>query len=82
MVIAGLTGGLAEGAMDYKFYRLDVLEHIVSSREVAAPDDLAALQEAEKDCEDYAVEVWQGARRVARVKRGNAPLNAEDRMCL
>ena len=68
--------------MDYKFYRLDVLEHIVSSRDVAAPDDLAALQEAERDCVEYAVEVWQGARRVARVKLGNAPLDSSDRMCL
>lgn len=68
--------------MDYKFYRLDVSERIVSSKDVAAPDDLAALKEAENDCEEYAVEVWQGARRVARVKLDNAPLNAEDRTCL
>ena len=68
--------------MDYKLYCLDAWEHIVSTREVAAPDDLAALQEAEKDCAEYAVEVWQGARRVARVKPGNAPLDARDRMCL
>ena len=68
--------------MEYKLYRLDNSGHIVSGRDVVADDDLTVLQEAEKDCERYAVEIWQGARRVARVKIGNAPLATEDRMSL
>ena len=68
--------------MDYKLYCLDRSGHIVSARDVAARDDLAALQEAEKNCEKHAVEVWQGGRRVARVKISNAPLAAGDSMCL
>ena len=68
--------------MNYRFYCLDSLERIVSTKDVAARDDLAALLEAEKDCEEFAVEIWQGVRRVARVKLGNAPLEAQDRMSL
>ena len=68
--------------MDYRFYRLDGSERIVSARDVAARDDLAALLEAERDCEKFAVEIWQGERRVARVKLGNAPLESQDRMSL
>ena len=68
--------------MDYKLYRLNGSGHIVSDRDIVVRDDLAALQEAERDCEKCAVEVWQGARRVARVKVGNAPLGLEDRMSL
>ena len=68
--------------MDYKLYSLDASGHIVSAKDVVARDDLAALQEAEKDCDKFVVEVWQGARRVARVKIGNAPLGLEDRMSL
>ena len=68
--------------MDYKLYGLDRSGHIVSGKDVIAPDDRAALQEAEKACEKHAVEVWQGARRVARVEKGSAPLAASSRMCL
>lgn len=71
-----------EGNMDYKLYRLDRSGHIISGRDVVARDDLAALLEAEKDCERFAVEVWQGGRRVARIKIGNAPLGCKDRASL
>ncbi len=71
-----------ENNVDYKLYRLDNSGHIVSGRDIVVRDDLAALQEAEKDCERFAVEVWQGGRRVARVKIGDAPLGPEDRMSL
>jgi len=33
-------------------------------------DELAALLEALKHCEDQAVEVWQGGRRVAGFEKG------------
>lgn len=68
--------------MDYKLYCLDEAGRIVSARDILAHDDLAALREAEAGCENSAVEVWQGARRVARVNQGNAPLRSSDRMSL
>ncbi|MDB5740762.1 MAG: hypothetical protein JWP16_1802 [Alphaproteobacteria bacterium] len=68
--------------MEYKVYCLDDKQRIASARDIVARDDLAALQEAERFCETSAIEVWQGARRVARVKMGNAPLDASDRMSL
>lgn len=68
--------------MEYKLYRLDENQHIVSAKDIIALDDLAALDEAEKICQAYAMEIWQGARCVARVKKDNAPLDATDRMSL
>ncbi|HET7085137.1 MAG TPA: hypothetical protein VFI23_10225 [Rhizomicrobium sp.] len=68
--------------MDYKLFGLDEAGHIVFEKDLLAYDDLAALREAEAACDNHVVEVWQGARRVARVKRGNAPLRATDRMSL
>jgi len=41
-------------------------------------DDLDALDEGVRRAGKSAVEVWHGARLVARVKLGNAPLNARD----
>lgn len=65
--------------MDYKLYRLDgATQHIVSAEALIARDDLDALEKAEKLCEIYAVEIWQGVRRVAQVKKGNVALNASD----
>jgi hypothetical protein len=69
--------------LEYKLYRLDgETRHIVSIKDVVARDDLDALQEAEKLCEAGAVEIWQGARCVARVKKDNVALDALDRRSL
>lgn len=68
--------------MEYRLYYLDSARHIVSAKDVVVPDDLAALQEAEKACGEHAIEVWQGARKVAHVKLGNAPLDLSDGMSL
>jgi hypothetical protein len=68
--------------MDYRLHCLDENQRITSSSDVVARDDLAALEQAEKLCEKQGMEVWQGTRRVARVKKGNAPLDASDRMSL
>lgn len=69
-------------SMEYRLYCLDEKDHIVSARNFLAHDDLTALGEAEASCKENAVELWQGARRVARVKLGNAPLGPSDRMAL
>jgi hypothetical protein len=69
--------------MEYRLYCMDVLtQHIVSAHDLIARDDLDALKEAERLCETHAIEIWQGARCVARVKMGNAPLTSEDRFSL
>ena len=68
--------------MEYRLYCLDEKDHIVSARNFLALDDLTALAEAEGACAKNAVELWQGARRVARVKLGNAPLASSDRISL
>lgn len=68
--------------MKYRLHSLDDAQQIVSSKDLVAQDDLAALDEAEKVCQAYAMEIWQGARCVARVKKDNAPLDATDRMSL
>ena len=61
---------------------LDNLEVPVITRAFAAHDDLAALNEAERLCRTHTIEVWQGDHRVARVKKGDAPLTIEDRCSL
>jgi len=61
---------------------LDRLEVPVIVRSYIALDDLEALNEAERLCETHTIEVWDGDRRVARVKKGNAPLVPEDRQSL
>ena len=68
---------------EYKLYRLDnTAHHIVCAKDLLARDDLDALGEAEKICNASAVEIWQGARCVGRVKKDNAELNASDRSSL
>ena len=61
---------------------LDYSEVPVMTRAFPARDDLAALDEAERLCKTHMIEVWLGDHRVARVKKGNAPLTTEDRCSL
>jgi hypothetical protein len=61
---------------------LDRLEVPVVVRAYMARDDLAALNEAQRLCATHTIEVWDGDRRVARVKKGNAALVTEDRQSL
>lgn len=66
----------------YKFYFLDENGHIFSAQDHLLRDDLDALAAAQKLNGDHVIEVWQGARQVARVKVGDAALNASDRRSL
>ena len=69
--------------LEYKLYRLDsTAHHIICAKDLLARDDLDALREAEMICNESAVEIWQGTRCVARVKKDNAELNASDRSSL
>ena len=52
------------------------------AEELRCKDDLEALAEAERAASSQAVEIWEGRRIVARVKRNNAPLTSEDPQCL
>jgi hypothetical protein len=51
----------------------------IASNEPAFRDDLDALDEAVSQAIECDVQVWQGNKKSARVKKGNAPLNARDR---
>ena len=46
----------------------------------AAKDDLRALLEAQRQSVSHAVEIWDGERRVATVKKGNMPATPLDRL--
>ena len=52
---------------DYKLYSIGHDGHIEKRHDYHAPDDLAALDEARRICGPYEIEVWEGARFIARV---------------
>ena len=60
---------------------LDRLEVPVLVRAYTAYDDLAALAEAERLSVTHTIEVWEGIRKIARIKKGNAALTYIDRLC-
>lgn len=59
---------------------LDRLDVAVLKRAYMGADDLAALAEAERLSATHTIEVWDGIRKVARVKKGNVPLAFTDRL--
>jgi hypothetical protein len=59
---------------------LDRAESVVRTQMVVVQDDLDALSEAERRAGSYTVEIFDGLRKVARVKKGNASLNSTDRL--
>lgn len=61
---------------------LDRLQVAILRRDYAARDDLDALGEAQRLSSTHAIEVWQGTRRVALVKKNNGALNEHDRRSL
>ena len=60
---------------------LDKLDVVIVRRAYSGSDDLAALAEAQRQSVTHAIEVWEGLRKVARVKKGNAALSWTDRLC-
>lgn len=66
----------------YRLNALDIAGGILFMRNYRCRDDLEALAEGERICTLHQVEVWEGPRLVARLKRGNAPLDARDRTSL
>jgi len=66
----------------YSFHAIDVKGATALSQNVVCSDDLAALAEGVRRSGKWAIDIRHGARLVARVKLGNAPLNAGDPHCL
>jgi len=62
----------------YSFHLLDLEGAIALSQNVACVDDLDALAQGVRHSDHWAIEIWDGARLVARVKLGNAPLDSRD----
>jgi hypothetical protein len=65
----------------YELRFLDAADAVLFARAHLAADDLAALQAATLQSGNHTVEVWGNSRRVARVKKGNAPIDPQDRVC-
>ena len=62
----------------YRFDLIDPAGEIAQSEFLVCADDLDALDKAEALSADSAVEVWDGARRVLHVKRGNLMATPSD----
>lgn len=74
---------MMESAMrKYRLNALDVVGRVLFVRDFPCRDDLEALEEGERTCRLHPVEIWDGARLVARLKKGNAPLATNDRTSL
>jgi hypothetical protein len=65
----------------FEFRFLDKLDLVILRRGYKGRDDLAALAEAQRVSATHTIEVWEGLRKVARVKKGNAALAWTDRIC-
>jgi hypothetical protein len=68
-----LAGGICEAQRglalvpDYWVYTLGEDGHIVGRTEIYCPDDEAALERAKNLADGHAVELWEGARRIALI---------------
>jgi len=62
----------------YSIHAFDPKGRIALSHMVRCSDDLDALSEGVQHSTAHAIEIWQDQRLVARVKLGNAPLEATD----
>jgi hypothetical protein len=62
----------------YSFRSFDLRGAAALSQNLACRDDLDALDEGVRRSANWSIEVWDGVRLVARVKLGNAPLDATD----
>jgi hypothetical protein len=66
----------------YSFRSIDRRGAVALSQNMMCTDDLAALEEGVRRSGKSSIEIWHGPRLVARVKLGNAALNAADLRCL
>jgi hypothetical protein len=66
----------------YRLYALSDDNHILRPYEYTCDDDLEALERGRELAIKHSIEIWQEKRRVAFVKKGDAPLSAFDRRSL
>ena len=62
----------------YLIRSLDRQGCVALAQAVLCRDDLDGLAQGEAHSYRNDVEIWQGTRLVARIKLGNAPLDAQD----
>ena len=60
---------------------LDRLDVVIVIRAYSGSNDLDALAEAQRQSATHTIEVWEGLRKVARIKKGTAALPRTDRLC-
>jgi hypothetical protein len=52
----------------YRLYILDEADHILRREEFELPDDQQALTKAKQFVDGKALELWSGAKRIARIE--------------
>lgn len=62
----------------YSIHAFDQEGDVALSHTIRCSDDLDALSAGIRCSNTHAIEIWQDERFVARVKLGNAPLEAAD----
>ncbi|MBL6936213.1 MAG: hypothetical protein ISS15_13840 [Alphaproteobacteria bacterium] len=62
----------------YRFNFLDRRGAVLLREDHRFVDDVTALESAVNLCREHAIEIWDGKRRVAMVKKGHAPLDERD----
>lgn len=68
--------GHSSATFDYRAYLMDPDSHIVGVKEIDAQDDVEAMFKARSMNEDFAVELWDRARRVIRLQRRYASIGS------
>ena len=53
----------------YRLYRLSPTGRIIAAQDLQCPDDLNALQQADREREHHTVKLWQDIRLLARLKK-------------
>jgi hypothetical protein len=66
----------------YRFMLLNASGRVVDGDLQDCVDDLAALERARTLSRSHVIDIWQDARHIAKVKQGDAPLNANDTVSL
>ncbi|MBC8035619.1 MAG: hypothetical protein H7X89_00150 [Rhizobiales bacterium] len=54
----------------YRIYEFNSQNHIQKRHDLAAPDDVTALEQARVFSSKTTIEIWQSARLIARVGNG------------
>jgi hypothetical protein len=65
---------------DYKLYCIGLDGHIDKRHDYKGPDDVAALVQARRICGQHEMEVWDGARFIARVMADGTVSNAQSKI--